>query len=56
MQSLGVLPREHFNYETMGGSLKRKNLKKKIAFGVRSMIDKFLSGELKEQFKRYYQG
>lgn len=26
--SQGILPREHFNYESMGGSIKRKNLKR----------------------------
>lgn len=51
--SLGVLPRETFNYEKYGSIKMEKS--EKTASGVRNMIDSFSNGELKDQLRKYYQ-
>ena len=51
--SLGVLPRETFNYEKYGSIKMQKS--EKTASGVRNMIDSFSNGELKDQLRKYYQ-
>lgn len=51
--SLGVHPRETFNYEKYGSIKMEKS--EKTASGVRNMIDSFSNGELKDQLRKYYQ-